>query len=213
MRPGESISFAEMLRYNQIDTRRVDMLPKLNGNDIMPANIMPGESRQSLCYRQIGKLDISDLEKARLDVVAQNIGKQYVGENEICKISCSASLSDFELLASVGLAEKGVRFVCKECGEPCAVISAKDLEIYKRTWQLLELKSPTDAEISEFVNLCERGYRYIQISCNNKDCNAQQDVIITDMAELREHRNESEIIYKIHDAIVWKALFLRFWTI
>lgn len=51
MRPGESISFAEMLRYNQIDTRRVDMLPKLNGNDIMPANIMPGESRQSLCYR------------------------------------------------------------------------------------------------------------------------------------------------------------------
>ena len=59
--------------------------------------------------------------------------------------------------------------------------------------------------VSEYTIIpvqCDRGYRYIQISCNNKDCNAQQDVIITDMAELREHRNESEIIYKIHDAIV-----------
>lgn len=94
------------------------------------------------------------------------------------------------------IVKKKYKFRCLKCGETCLTLSESELSKYRRTWELLENKPLTDAQIAEFVDLCERGYRYIGVFCPNEKCDGEFDTVIMSEQECAEY---AEIIYKISE--------------
>lgn len=98
-----------------------------------------------------------------------------------------------------GIVPEEIIFRCRKCGEVCVTLSESELSKYQRTWELLENKPLTDAQIAEFVDLCERGYRYIGVFCPNEKCDGEFDTVIMSEQEWKECAEYAEIIYEISD--------------
>lgn len=95
------------------------------------------------------------------------------------------------------IVQKVYKFRCPKCGENCMTIPESEVSYYLRVWKLLENKPLTDAQIAEFVDLCERGYRYVGLFCPNEECDGEFDAVIMDEKEWLEHLKDAEIGYEI----------------
>lgn len=149
-------------------------------------------------YPEIDSLDISDLEKIRLDKAARWNVRNYMSENNINKMTHPLFIDDLELLKSIGIVEKKYNFRCKSCGSSCTVISESDLEKYKRFWELFELekqKKITSEQLDELDQLDKDGFYEIYLSCMDEDeCD---DVEITSEKELADYMRNVEVVYKV----------------
>ena len=149
-------------------------------------------------YPEIDSLDISDLEKIRLDKAARWNVRNYMSENNINKMIHPLFIDDLELLKSIGIVEKKYNFRCKSCGSSCTVISESDLEKYKRFWELFELekqKKITSEQLDELDQLDKDGFYEIYLSCMDEDeCD---DVEITSEKELADYMRNVEVVYKV----------------
>lgn len=149
-------------------------------------------------YPEIDSLEISDSEKIRLDKAARWNVRNYLSENNIKKMTHPLSVDDLELLKSIGIVEKEYNFRCESCGSSCDVISERDLEKYKRFWELFELekqKKITSEQLDELDQLEKDGFYEIYLCCMDEDeCD---DVEITNEKELSDYMRNVEVVYKV----------------
>ena len=59
---------------------------------------------------------------------------------------------------------------CPKCGRPCCVISDMDLQRYRRAWSLAKIKPLPNELKREYIELCNTGFRYINICCPDEEC-------------------------------------------
>lgn len=148
-------------------------------------------------FPEIDRLDISNSEKLRLDVAARNNVRYYMTEDNINRLEYRMTIEDLERLTMIGIAEKSYRFKCPECNCICKIVSQKDLDKHKRTWELITLNrggSITKEQLEELEHLEEDGYGYIYLFCMDDE---EFEDEVSDMISYKKYEDALEVSYKI----------------
>lgn len=151
-------------------------------------------------YPEINTLNISDSEKLRLDKYARmNLGK-YMSGNENPSYTYPLSVNDLELLNTIDIVEKFYTFKCNNCGRSHTWTSEKDINKYKRDWELAELEltgcNLTQELIEELNILDSEGYDMIYAFCPHCD---DDEIEIDDLDKFEAYMDSGrvQIMYKV----------------
>ncbi|WP_342759527.1 hypothetical protein [Kineothrix sedimenti] len=144
-------------------------------------------------YPEIDLLDISDEEKLRLDKSARDSVRYYIYEDNVDKFELS--VEDLNLLVSIGVAEKKYDFCCEECGNSSLILTEKDVNTYKRIWDLEEKRDLLITEETELDDLLNKySYGVISLYCMDDD---DFFVEICSYEQLNAYKQHIRSLYKI----------------
>ena len=145
-------------------------------------------------YLEINELNISMEDKMRLDKILRKNQGYFVSKTTFKKIGFQ-SFEELDLLKSIGLVEKYYEVRCPDCWERINLISEKELDLYKRVWELQSnnINDLSDEAIEELDDLAKRGYLDFYNYCDV--CDSEWN--IHNKEEFETKISDMSIIYKI----------------
>lgn len=152
---------------------------------------------KAVYYPEINQLTISDEDKVNIDKFLRRNRNSCM--NDYYMKDCIPMKDNLEELVNIRILEKRYSFECENCRCSCETLSDRQLESYKRYWELENiLKENGDDELYKELETLQDMCNYGSICVTCWDCD-EEDKEIFNIEQLNEYfeRGLVNIYYKI----------------